>query len=145
MRALVSRFAVNFEWAAERLTKRVADAVDAIEGVVAWVDEIFAFVRTPRRAERVAVLGSIAASRAEGAEVVAVEGRRLLVVPLLDAVRAGQADGSFTVDDPELASELVAAAVLLAAGLTAPFERAIRFDQAGTTAFCLRALGARRS
>ena len=58
------------EWAAERLTKRLADASSPRAAVEWWIDEIFSFTRSPRRAERVSVLGSITGVRATGAHEV---------------------------------------------------------------------------
>ncbi len=128
-------------WAAERLIKRLTDAESPRQAVVWWIDEIFGFTRSPKRAERVSVLGSITGVSVEGTEDVAAKGRELLVDPLRRAVEAGCADGSFTVSDPAAASELVAAAVLHSAGLALPRRR---IDQSQTTMFCLRALGADR-
>jgi AcrR family transcriptional regulator len=130
-------------WAADRLTKRLADAASPPEAVAWWIDEIFSFVRTPRRAERVSVLGSIASSRAEGFADVAVEARQLLVEPLRAAVRAGIDAGVFGDADPDVTSELLAAAVLHAAGLVAPYRPVGRDALVATTRFCLEALGGR--
>lgn len=130
------------EWAAARLGKRLAEAGTPADSVARWIDEIFGFRRNARRAERVAVIGSIAGSRAEGVEAVAIAARDLLTESLRAAVAAGAADGTFAVVDPDLASELVAAVALHAAGLAAP-HLASPLDQTATTDFCLRALGAR--
>jgi AcrR family transcriptional regulator len=128
------------EWAAARLAKRLADAATPRQAVEWWIDEIFSFTRSPRRAERVSVLGSIIGTRAEGADVVAFQSRRALIEPLQAAIEAGCGDGTFAVDDPEGVADLIAAACLHAAGLAVP-HRGAR-DQATTTAFCLRAIGA---
>jgi AcrR family transcriptional regulator len=74
------------EWAAERLTKRLADAGSPREAVEWWIDEIFGFTRSLRRAERVSVLGSITGVRANGADEVTARGRELLVEPLHAAI-----------------------------------------------------------
>jgi AcrR family transcriptional regulator len=126
------------EWAADRLTKRLAEASGPREAVEWWIDEIFSFTRSPRRAERVSVLGSITGVRANDADEVTARGRELLVEPLRAAIAAGCSDGSFTVADPVTASELVAVAVLHAAGLTIPHRP---LDHSQTAEFCMRALG----
>jgi AcrR family transcriptional regulator len=126
------------QWASERLTKRLTDAASPREAVTWWIDEIFSFTRSPRRAERVSVLGSINGVRVEGADHVAAQGRDLLIEPLHVAITAGCANGSFDASDPATASELVATVALHAAGLSVPNQR---LDQDQTTAFCLRALG----
>jgi len=127
------------EWAADRLMKRLAGAESPRQAVVWWIDEIFGFTRSPRRAERVSVLGSITMMGVEGTDEVANSGRDILINPLRTAIGAGAADGSFAAVDPAAACELVAALVLQAAGLALPRPRV---DQRQTTAFCLQALGA---
>lgn len=126
------------EWAADRLSKRLSDAESPRQAVEWWIDEIFSFTRSPRRAERVSVLGSIMGTRAEGAERAAAESRSMLTEPLTSAIDDGCTDGVFDVADAGAASELVAAATLHAAGLALPYRV---LDQALTTEFCLRALG----
>jgi AcrR family transcriptional regulator len=138
---LCAMYLRDAEWAAARLAKRVADAVDPADALRRWVDEIFGFRRNARRAERVAVLGSIAGSRAEGAELVTARARQMLTESLRAAIADGIADGTFRVDSPDLASDLVAAVVLHAAGLSTPGTSTSGIDQATTTDFCLRALG----
>ncbi len=126
------------EWAAERLLKRLTDAGTPRQAVEWWIDEIFSFTRSPSRAERVAVLGSITGVSAEHADAVTARGRELLVESLRSAIDAGCADGSFVASDPATACELVAVAALHAAGLAVPHQP---LDQIQTTEFCLRALG----
>ena len=117
---LCAMYRRDAEWAAERLNKRLADVTSPVEAVTWWIDEIFGLVRNARRAERVAVLGSITGSRTDGAEVV-----------------------EFTIGDPISAADLVAAVGLHAAGLAVPYRNPDVHDQATTTAFCLAALGTR--
>ena len=138
---LCAMYLRDAEWASARLAKRLADADDPPDAVRRWVDEVFAFRRNARRAERVAVLGSIAGSRAEGAELVAARSREMLTESLRSAIADGAGDGSFTVDSADLAADLVAAAVLHAAGLATPGSVTSAAEQQATTAFCLRALG----
>ncbi len=130
------------EWAAERLNKRLADASTPIVAVEWWVDEIFGFTRTAQRAERVAVLGAITGTRTDESEAVAAQGRLVLLASLRSAIESGVDQGTFVVDDIGVATELVAAATLHAAGLDAP-RRGSTVDQQATTQFCLRALGVR--
>jgi AcrR family transcriptional regulator len=129
------------EFAADRLAKRLASADSPRQAVVWWIDEIFGFTRTPKRAERVSVLGSITMMGVDGTDEVANSGRDILINSLRDAIDAGAADGSFAAVDPHAACELIATAVLQAAGLAVPRPRV---DQSQTTAFCLQALGAVR-
>ena len=128
-------------WVAARLTERLADATTPIDAVERWIDEIYGFTGDARRAERVSVLGSIVGSRADGAESVAVESRRMLTKPLREAIAAGIDAGVFATGDAESAAELVAAATMHAAGLAAPYQVGSALDLHSTTVFCLRALG----
>ncbi len=138
---LCAMYLRDARWAAGRLMKRLAGATSAIEAVEWWIDEIFGFVNDPRRAERVTVLGSIAGSRTEGAAAIAVDARRLLVEPLRVAITAGARAGALTAEDPGTASELIAAAVLHAAGLAGPYQPIAPRAQRTVTVFCRRALG----
>jgi AcrR family transcriptional regulator len=131
-------------WVAGRLTKRLADTTTPTDAVEQWIDEIFAFRRDARRAERVTVLGSIVASRAEGVESAALEARLLLIGSLREAIEAGVANGTFTTDDAAAAAELVAAVAMHAAGLAVPHRAGATLDQRITTEFCLAALGRHR-
>lgn len=128
------------QWAADRLAKRLVDARSAREAVGYWIDEIFSFTGSPRRAERVSVLGSITGHGADTSKAVTSQGRALLTASLNEAIAAGAAAQEFDVSDIDVATELVAAATLHAAGLAGP-NRAL--DPSATTEFCLRALGAR--
>lgn len=128
------------EWASQRLTKRLAEAPTPVVAVESWIDEIFAFTGNARRAERVAVLGSIAGNRGESGDGVVMEARALLVASLLAAIEAGIDTGAFHVSYADIAAELVAAASLDAAGLADPIRRRV-LDQQATTEFCLQALG----
>jgi AcrR family transcriptional regulator len=130
-------------WAAERLSKRLADAPSPVVAVEWWIDEIFSFTRSAQRAERVAVLSSITSGHTEDAEAVALEGRQLLIASLRVAIEAGIDEGAFDVDDAGVATELVAAATLHAAGLAMPHRGSAVVDQNATTRFCVRALGVR--
>lgn len=127
-------------WAATRLTKRLAGTTAPVKAVEWWIDEIFSFTRDSRRAERVSVLGSITGSRAEGVESVAGDARELLIAPLRRAIEHGTTDGALTVDDVAVASELIAAATMHAAGLSVPYRVGSALDQQATTTFCLAAL-----
>lgn len=138
--SLYAMYLRDGEWAAERLTKRLADAPSPVNAVEWWIDEIFGFTRTTKRAERVAMLSSITGSRTDEAEVVAAQGRLVLIASLRSAIEAGVDQGVFVVDDVGVATALVAAATLHAAGLDAPHRRST-IDQQATTLFCLRALG----
>ena len=127
------------QWAADRLAKRLADATSPRRAVELWIDEIFTFTSSHRRAERVSVLGSITGLRTDQPNAVVTQARALLTESLRLAIESGATIGAFTVADTDNATELVAAAVMHAAGL-AMATRSL--DQAQTTEFCLRALGA---
>jgi AcrR family transcriptional regulator len=139
---LCAMYLRDAEWAAARLAKRLAAATSPVHSVELWIEGIFAFRGNARRAERVAVLGSIAAMRANGAAEVAAASRKLLTESLAIAIEAGVRDGSFRLEPTltvELASELVGAATMYAAGLATPTVEPL--DRIATTAFCLGALG----
>lgn len=127
---------------AERLRKRLADATSPADAVARWIDEVFAFRRSRTRAERVAVLGSIGLGGVAGAAEAAAEARSALIESLEAAITEGVSAGAFTSADPHAAAELVAAAALHAVGLPGPGRAGAMTDQAVTTEFCLRALGA---
>jgi AcrR family transcriptional regulator len=129
------------EYAAARITARLSAIASPELAVGAWVDEIFGFVSTGRRAERVSVLSSIPASRAEGADEEATYARELLVAPLRTAIEAGIALGVFVPMDANLVSHLLAVAVLHGLGMTSSGIRPPA-GQVQITTFCLRALGA---
>ena len=122
-----------------RVTARLAVTASPGDAVIAWIDEIYAMARNPRRAERVAMLGHIPIDDTDVMRAVAAEGIDLLHAPLRAALRAGIETGAFTTSAPDAAAELIAAATLHAVDLTPP-TRGTVIDQAITTAFCLAAL-----
>lgn len=140
---LCAMYRRDAQWAAERLTERLTRSTTPVDAVRCWIDELFSFVGDPRRAERVAVLGSITVGGPAGVEAVAVEGRQMLIEPLCSAISEGITSGVFAVERPDTAAELVSAAVMHAAGLAAPYGGVAPHDQVTTTTFCLRALGTR--
>lgn len=139
---LRAMFRRDAEWAAERLTKRLADAPTPRDAVVAWVDELFSFVRNPRRAERVAVLGSLIGTADPAVRHETATARRLLMTPLQRAIEAGAADGSFEVGDVAATAVFLTAAVFDASGLSRTVSDS-PLDPTTTTSICLRALGTR--
>jgi AcrR family transcriptional regulator len=136
---LCAMYRRDAEWAAQRLTKRLADAGSPLEAVEWWIDEIFSFVGDQARAERVAVLGSITGSRVHDIDIEASKARQSLIDPLRAAVESGVAAGLFASSQPALDADLVAAAVMYAAGLSAPFV-ARSHDRSAVNAFCMRSL-----
>jgi hypothetical protein len=104
------------QWAANTIRLRLARAESPAQAVEWWIDEIFKMTGDLRRAERVAVLGSIAA-RLDAASTDSMEARNLLVDPLEQAVRQGIDDGEFHVGDPASAADLVSAVAMHAAGI----------------------------
>jgi len=132
------------ERAAARLTARLADAPTPTDAVRRWIDEIFGF-RVGQRAERINVLGSITANRAEGSETIAERSQALLHAPLATAIAAGAAAGTFTSTRPESDAEMIAAVVFHGAGMVFPHlgqtpDPTARED---VVDFCFRALGVR--
>jgi AcrR family transcriptional regulator len=141
---LCAMYLRDAQWAADRLNTRLASASTPIEAVRWWIDEIFSFTRVAKRAERVAVLGGVAGARADTKDTsdnVVAASLQLLVSSLELAILGGIDDGSFVTDQPALMGELIAAAVLHAAGLAAPNRGGRQRDQAATSRFCLQALG----
>lgn len=136
---LCAMYRRDAEWAAQRVAKRLAEAASPVAAVTDWIDEIFGFVGDKTRAERVAVLGSITGSRTGEIDGEAARARQLLIEPLRSAIESGVDNDEFESDDPALHADLIAAAVMRAAGLSAPFV-ATSHDQAAVTGFCLRAL-----
>lgn len=136
---LCAMYRRDAEWVALRLTKRLADADSPVEAVEWWIDEIFSFVGDKARAERVAVLGSITGRRVHDIDIEAARARQSLIDPLRAAVESGVAAGVFASRQPALDAELVAAAVMYAAGLSAPFV-ARSHDRSAVTVFCMRSL-----
>lgn len=130
------------EWAADRLSKRLADCETPTEAVEAWIDEVYSFTRSARRAERVSVLGSSEVQRANGIATEIADARRRLVTPLAAAIDAGIEDGDFTAQDAETSARLVAAAAMAGAGLGDPSGGEHSADQAAVATFVRRALGA---
>jgi len=130
--------------AGERLGHRLATAASPVEAVARWITDIMSFRDQPK-AERVTVLGSIVANRAEGSEAVHRESNELLIAPLRAAIVAGAEAGVFVAESPEHSAVMVGAVVFDAAGLNAwrkpATSRSTRRDVSAVTAFCFRALG----
>ncbi len=114
---LCAMFRRDAQWAANKITLRLARAASPAQAVEWWIEEIFRMVGDVRRAERVAVLGTIT-STTEGATKESAEARALLIAPLVEAIAHGGTDGSFRVDDATGTAELLGAMVLYAAGLS---------------------------
>jgi AcrR family transcriptional regulator len=128
------------EYAGRRVDARLQRAADPAAAVEAWIDEIYSFTRSPRRAERVAVLGSIPALHADGIEAEVAYARTLLVNPLQRAIEEGVAAGVFAPAKSSAVADLLAVAVLHGSGVQS-LSAAQRVDQRDTTALCRRALG----
>lgn len=137
---LCAMYRRDADYAASHLQHLVDTAASPTEAVDAWIDGIFAFLRSSRRAERVSVLRSIIANRAEGAETQAMIARDALIAPLRSAIQDGAERGSFPIARPDVVADLLAAAVLEASGLARPVAPR-QIEQADVVAFCHRALG----
>ena len=127
-------------WAATRLTKRLAGTATPVQAVEWWIDEIFSFTRDrdAPSASRCSARSRAAAPRVWSRS--RAMPRELLIAPLRLAIEHGTSDGVFTVDDVDVASELIAAATMHAAGLSVPYRVGSALGQQATTAFCLAAL-----
>jgi AcrR family transcriptional regulator len=131
------------EQVAERLTARVSRAASPLAGLDNWIDEIMSLGYHPRKAARVAVLGSAGAMRAEGYADESKRAMKLLIAPLEAVLADGLRDGTFPLADPARDAPLVQSVVWTAAGLN-PFREPVRVQaEAFRTAqsFCWRALG----
>jgi hypothetical protein len=133
-------FRRDAQWAANKIALRLTRAGSPAQAVEWWVEEVFRMVGDTRRAERVAVLGTIT-STTEGATQESAEARALLVNPLAEAIAAGSDDGSFSVDDAASTAELLGATVLYAAGLSGIQTQRLH-DADELSRLCLAALRA---
>lgn len=142
---LEALYARDARSAAGQLRRRLEPLPNAVEKVNAWIDEVFDFTSSSRRAERVAVLGKVAAQMLGGTSAEKRPSDNLLVESLREAIAAGSAEGAFTVADPHVSAEMVAAVVFAAAGLHdgGRIRRRRQPTAADARAFCLRALGYR--
>ncbi len=131
------------ERAAERLQAKVDAAASPLEALDAWIAEILSFGHHRTKAERVAVLGSPGAMKAEGYAAETRHAARLLIAPLEALLAAGIRDGSFPLADLADAP-LIQSVVWTAAGLNPMRERPNARGEAlpQVRSFCLRALGA---
>lgn len=140
---LHAMFRRDAELFAASVTRRVESAPDPSTALVSWIDDILAFGFDRPRAKRAAVLGSPDAARSLAPEEMA-RALHLLVTPLAEVLRAGQADGSFATTDPEADAYLISASAWDASGRIgeAP-TKAVKHDiRARTLGFVRRALGA---
>ncbi len=140
---LAAMYLGDAQKAADRLVLRLSATASSLEAVTAWVDEIFSFLRSGRRAERVMVLGSIIGYTSSAFGNAVTVGRDLLIAPLREAINSGLAAGEFHFEDSTTVVSLVAAAVMHAAGISTPLIHLEQHDQRATLAFVLRALGHR--
>ena len=131
------------ERASERLNAKVDAASDPLGALDAWISEIVSFGQHRKKAERVAVLGSPGAMKAEGYAEETRHAAKLLIAPLEALLVSGRLDGTFPLADPADAP-LIQSVVWTAAGLDPmrepPGPRAESLRQ--VRSFCLRALGA---
>jgi hypothetical protein len=78
----------------------VARSTSSVEGVREWIDEILSWGYDRRKSDRVAVMGSEAARRAAGYAEAQRAARDLTVLPLVELLRRGSAEGTLTSADP---------------------------------------------
>jgi len=139
---LLTLFRRDAEVAATRLRTRIRAAPTPDKALEAWIDEILSFKFHRRKAERVAVLGSASARRAEGYEAELVHAGQLLAAPLIEVLEDGKQDGSFSTCKPQTDAEMISSIVFNFAGVSGASRRV---PAAAATRdifeFCLRALG----
>ena len=95
---LAAMYLDDAQKAADRLVLRLSATASSLEAVTAWVDEIFSFLRSGRRAERVMVLGSIIGYTSSAFGNAVTVGRDLLIAPLREAInssRTTRPEGNF--------------------------------------------------
>src|ERR1700685_3595517 len=110
------------ERAAERLNAKAAARGSPLEALDAWITEIVSFGHHRTKAERVAVLGSPGAMKAEGYAAETRHAAMLLIAPLEALLLAGRLDGTFPTAEPADAP-LIQSVVWTAAGLNPMRER----------------------
>ena len=97
---LAAMFRRDAEQFATAIAGRVEAAPTPRDAIVVWVDEILGFGVGRGRAKRAAVLGAPAAMRALPPDVL-LHVRGSLMAPLLSALEAGRAAGTFSAVDAE--------------------------------------------
>jgi hypothetical protein len=124
------------------VARRVAEAGNPMGGLLAWIDEITAIAFDRRRISRM-VMFNVSARQTVGFDEELDYMRRALCAPLLSALRAGAADGSFPAVEPEADAGTLFDLVWSVVGPrdrgTRPIDRADARDY--ILRFCLPALG----
>jgi AcrR family transcriptional regulator len=108
---LLAMYRRDSDAVAARIADRCDAAPTAAAALSAWLDEVLSLAYEPRRARRAAVLGSLAARRAETypeAEEAAVAS---LVGPLVRVLERGRDDRSFPLVNPEVDAHTIHAVV----------------------------------
>jgi AcrR family transcriptional regulator len=131
----------DIAYVVRQLRTTISQAPDPVTALHAYVD---AYLRTflgPSDPDRIAVLGSDSARRAEGYDTEVRRLDRLVAEPLLEVLREGAATGKFRSDEPDVDGYTIY--LLLQGMLGMPAE--IRPDHEEATAqvlrFCSPALG----
>jgi AcrR family transcriptional regulator len=99
---LVALYQQEVAAVAARLHRLVDAAPGPIEGVTAWIDDIFAIRFDARRAQRAGLLRSREAQRGANWVEIRSATERSLAAPLAAVIARGRADGTFPDADPEL-------------------------------------------
>lgn len=141
---LVALYQQEVAAVSSRLSRLVDAAPGPIEGVAAWIDDIFAIRFDARRAQRAGLLRSREAQRGANWEEIRSATERSLTGPLAAALARGKADGTFPDAVPELDARTIHAITFsLFEDLD---ERPRRFDRRQACDYVLRfvlpALGA---
>jgi AcrR family transcriptional regulator len=85
-----------------RLLREAADAASSpLAALDAWVDGFLDLFYEPRRARRTALFSAPAVRRAEGYDEEMAHAQDLLLAPLIDVLRRGQASGMLRCDEPD--------------------------------------------
>jgi AcrR family transcriptional regulator len=108
---LLAMYRRDSEAVAARIAARCDAALSAAAGLSAWLDEVLSLAYEPRRARRAAVLGSMAAQRADAYPEAYAVAIATLVEPLVVVLERGRADGSFPLAQPDVDAHTIHAVV----------------------------------
>jgi len=137
-------FLRDAETVSRRMAVAVGEADTPVAAIEVWLDAYLALFYEPKRFARVTALRSVDAQSVPGYGAAAAQAEEMLLRPLVDALRAGEADGSVVSASPERDARTILA---VAASATDPAGPGRLPDREGARAhvvrFCWPALGLR--